>query len=157
VVDQVPAAQKHVKGMLKGVKGMPVDVKVDFLKPTLETMQEMSVKVWNNLPPQVQQAAPFVAVGAGTGLVVFIVQQRRVNHHKQLTVEAKEKVSNDASHCRFTCLQVPQSQAVPVHVVSLYLQTCILSEIWHPPWHVGQEAHHRKRGIAETDQHAQGR
>ena len=35
--------------------------------------------MWTQLPPPVQQAAPFIGVGLGTGLVVFAVQQHRLN------------------------------------------------------------------------------
>ena len=39
---------------------MPVDVKVDFLKPTMETIRESANNVWVQLPPQAQVAAPYV-------------------------------------------------------------------------------------------------
>ncbi len=38
---------------------MPVDVKVDFLKPTMETIRESANNVWVQLPPQAQVAAPY--------------------------------------------------------------------------------------------------
>lgn len=58
--------------------GMPVDVKIDFLRPTLDTIKETVLNTWVQLPPQVQQAAPFVGVALGTGVLVFGVQQRRL-------------------------------------------------------------------------------
>lgn len=63
---------------------MPVDVKVDFLRPTVEAVREAVLNVqtaYLQLPPHVQQAAPLVGVAVGSGLVVFLVQQRRVNYH----------------------------------------------------------------------------
>jgi hypothetical protein len=68
----------HVRQRAQTMKwSMPVDVKVDFLRPTIETVTE----VFYSLPPPVQAAAPYVGVAAGSGLLVFLVQQRRVNHH----------------------------------------------------------------------------
>lgn len=57
-----------------------VDVKVDFLNPTIETVKQSLNNAWAQLPPPVQQAAPYAACVVGSGLVVFVVQQRRLNH-----------------------------------------------------------------------------
>jgi hypothetical protein len=79
------AVQHHVSNVTSHVKqraqtmkwSMPVDVKVDFLRPTIEYITE----TFYQLPPPIQQAAPFVGVAAGSGLLVFLIQQRRVNYH----------------------------------------------------------------------------
>lgn len=60
---------------------MPVDVKVDFLQPTIQTVKGAAQAVWVQLPPQAQQAAPYVGVAFGSGLLVYIVQQRRVKYY----------------------------------------------------------------------------
>eukprot|EP00887_Chlorella_sp_A99_P003328 scaffold26.g3328.t1 len=49
--------------------------------------------VWTQLPPPVQQAAPFVGVGLGTGLVVFAVQQRRLNKQRQRGQQLEQQVA----------------------------------------------------------------
>jgi hypothetical protein len=70
-----------VRARTQGLKwSMPVDVKVDFLRPTIETVRETLTNVWIQLPPPVQQAAPFVGVAVGSGLLVYVVQQRRIGY-----------------------------------------------------------------------------
>jgi len=82
VQQQVSNMTNTVKHKAQAIKwSMPVDVKVDFLRPTFETMRDTMTEAFYSLPPPVQQAAPFVGVAAGSGLVVFLIQQRRVNHH----------------------------------------------------------------------------
>lgn len=81
--------QQHVNNVASTVKvrahamkwSMPVDVKVDFLRPTIEIVRESLTNAWIQLPPPVQQASPYVGVAVGSGLVVFLLQQRRVNYH----------------------------------------------------------------------------
>ena len=88
---QGQAATKKVSsftGMMKDKIGkmkvaMPVDVKVDFLQPTIQTIREGANNVWVQLPPQAQVAAPYVATALGTFMVVNIWQQRRVNYYKR--------------------------------------------------------------------------
>lgn len=71
-----------VRREAKNVKwSMPVDVKIDFLRPAFETVKDTLTTTWIQLPPPVQQAAPFVGVAVGSGLIVYLVQQRRVNYH----------------------------------------------------------------------------
>lgn len=53
---------------------------MDFLNPTIETIQASLNSAWKQVPPPVQQAAPFVGVAVGSGLLVFLVQQRRINN-----------------------------------------------------------------------------
>lgn len=93
----VPAvqAQAHqaVKHLQKQSFVMPVDVRVDFLKPTWQALEEGTMAVWTQLPPPVQQAAPFVGVGLGTGLVVFAVQQRRLNKQRQRGQQLEQQVA----------------------------------------------------------------
>lgn len=60
---------------------MPVDVKVDFLQPTIQTVRGAMHTAWNQLPPPAQQAAPYVGVAVGSGLVVYLVQQRRIQYY----------------------------------------------------------------------------
>ena len=84
-----------VKDKVGKVKmAMPVDVKVDFLKPTMETIRESAQNVWVQLPPQAQVAAPYVATALGTFVVVNLIQQRRVNYYRQkrdsLLLEVKQ-------------------------------------------------------------------
>ena len=85
--DAAKAVHHHVSNVTNSVRqraqtmkwSMPVDVKVDILRPTIETVTE----VFYSLPLPVQQAAPFVGVAAGSGLLVYVIQQRRVNYHRQ--------------------------------------------------------------------------
>lgn len=96
----VPAVQHHVNNVATHVRSraqtvkwsMPVDVKVDFLRPTIETVKESAITIWYQLPPPVQQAAPFVGVAMGSGLVVFLIQQRRLNHVRARNEELKVQV-----------------------------------------------------------------
>lgn len=60
---------------------MPVDVKVDFLQPTVQTVKSALDAAWHQLPPPAQQAAPYVGVALASGLVVHLIQQRRVNYY----------------------------------------------------------------------------
>jgi len=59
---------------------LPRPLQVDFLRPTIETVQQSLNSAWAQLPPPVQQAAPYVGVAVGSGFVVFIIQQRRLNN-----------------------------------------------------------------------------
>ena len=81
----VSTVQQQVAQVAKTVQrqkwSMPVDVKIDFLRPTFETVKETLTTAWVQLPPPIQQAAPYVGVAVGSGLVVFLIQQRSVNHH----------------------------------------------------------------------------
>ncbi|EFN52241.1 hypothetical protein CHLNCDRAFT_139118 [Chlorella variabilis] len=72
---------------------MPVDVKVDFLKPTIETVSESLRGAWVQLPPPVQQAAPYVGVAMGSGIVVYAVQQRRLNQQRERSAELQLQVT----------------------------------------------------------------
>ena len=46
----------------------------------VQAVHESAIVVWQQLPPPAQLAAPYVGVGLGTGLIVFALQQRRVNY-----------------------------------------------------------------------------
>ena len=84
-----PAIEHHVNRLKTKKFSMPVDVKIDFLRPTVEAMREAADTarvMFYQLPPPVQQAAPFVGVAIGSGLLVFAVQQRRVNGHVSCTL-----------------------------------------------------------------------
>jgi hypothetical protein len=73
-------------------KGMPVDVKVDFINPTLDTIRDTASVAWRALPQQAQAAAPFVGAAAGSALLVFAVQQRRVAFQRARAEEARAQV-----------------------------------------------------------------
>ena len=66
---------------------------VDFLRPAMETVRETLTTVWVKLPPPVQAAAPYVGVGAASGLVVFALQQRRVGRHRRHGEELAAQVA----------------------------------------------------------------
>jgi uncharacterized protein YoxC len=91
-----PAVEHHVKFVATRAKklkwGMPINVKVDFLQPTIEAVKDYSQQVWVGMPAPMQQAAPLVGAAVGTGLVVFLVQQRRVNQYRQKGNELEDKV-----------------------------------------------------------------
>ncbi|PSC70649.1 mTERF domain-containing mitochondrial [Micractinium conductrix] len=82
-----PAVEQQWKSTVTNLQkakswSMPVDVKVDFLNPTIETVKASVAHAWSQLPPPVQQAAPFVGVAAGSGLLVFAIQQRRIHNQR---------------------------------------------------------------------------
>lgn len=66
---------------------------VDFLKPTIETVQESLGSAWAQLPPPVQQAAPYMGVALGSSLLVYVVQQRRLTLQRQQAAELREQVA----------------------------------------------------------------
>ncbi|GAB4814896.1 hypothetical protein N2152v2_001942 [Parachlorella kessleri] len=89
--------QKAAKGLQSRTQGwtmpsMPVDVKVDFLRPTAEAVKETFHNVWVQLPPPMQQAAPYVGVAMGSGLLVFAVQQQRIKRQRKRTEEVRLEV-----------------------------------------------------------------
>ncbi len=55
-------------------------LQVDFLNPTINTVRESLRSAWHQLPPPVQQAAPYAGVAVGSGLLVWAIQQRRLNY-----------------------------------------------------------------------------
>ena len=57
-----------------------VHVDVDFMGPFVTSVKKASRDVWLQLPPPVRQAAPYVGAGLGTGVLVFSIQQRRLDH-----------------------------------------------------------------------------
>ncbi|DBA92532.1 hypothetical protein WJX77_009384 [Trebouxia sp. C0004] len=71
-------------GNAKGFKlpkfEMPVHVDVDFMTPFVTSVKKASRDVWLQLPPPVRQAAPYVGASVGTGMLVFRIQQRRLDH-----------------------------------------------------------------------------
>lgn len=56
---------------------------MDFLRPTFQAVNESVQALWVQLPPPIQQAAPFIGVGLGTGLIVFAVQQHRLKRQSR--------------------------------------------------------------------------
>lgn len=79
---------RAVTSLQKAKFTMPVDVKVDFLNPTIQTVQASLNAAWAQLPPPVQQAAPYAGVAVGSGLLVYVIQQRRLNNQVGGTVGA---------------------------------------------------------------------
>lgn len=57
-----------------------VHVDVDFMGPFVTSVKKASRDVWLQLPPPVRQAAPYAGAGLGTGMLVFSIQQRRLDH-----------------------------------------------------------------------------
>ena len=63
-----------------------VHVDVDFMGPFVTSVKKASRDVWMHLPPPVRQAAPYVGAGMGTGILVFNIQQRRLDHAVRMTL-----------------------------------------------------------------------
>jgi len=57
-----------------------VHVDVDFMTPFVTSVKKASRDVWMQLPPPVRQAAPYVGAGLGTGILVYRIQQSRLDH-----------------------------------------------------------------------------
>ena len=66
--------------MSKHLASVAVHVDVDFMGPFVTSVKKASKDVWLQLPPPVRQAAPYVGAGLGTGVLVFSIQQRRLDH-----------------------------------------------------------------------------
>lgn len=75
------AVGKSVKDLQSRSKKfeVPVKVDVDWVKPTLTSMREMSVETWNNLPPGVQRVSPYVVVSLLTAFIVQKLNNRRID------------------------------------------------------------------------------
>lgn len=54
-------------------------LQVDILRPTMDAIRDSVNTFWVQLPPPVQQAAPYVGVAVGSGMLVFAIQQVRLN------------------------------------------------------------------------------
>ena len=50
------------------------------MTPFVSSVKKASRDVWLQLPPPVRQAAPYVGASVGTGILVFRIQQRRLDH-----------------------------------------------------------------------------
>ena len=48
------------------------------MNPILEDIKRGVRKGWNQLPPPVQAALPFVAVGTASGVLVYRIQRRKL-------------------------------------------------------------------------------
>lgn len=72
-------AQQMQNTLLQQLTTAPPPTQVDFLRPTMDAMKESMNSAWRQLPPPVQQAVPYVGVALGSGLIVFAIQQHRVN------------------------------------------------------------------------------
>ena len=66
--------------MREPLDSVAVHVDVDFMGPFVTSVKKASRDVWLQLPPPVRQAAPYVGAGLGTGVLVFSIQQRRLDH-----------------------------------------------------------------------------
>ena len=64
-----------------------VHVDVDFINPFVTSVKKASRDVWMQLPPPVRQAAPYVGASVGTGLLVYNIQQRRIDHAVSLLLD----------------------------------------------------------------------
>lgn len=93
-----PAVERRVKQAVTSIQkaklAMPVDVKVDFLNPTINTVRQSLQSAWQQLPPPVQQAAPYAGVAVGSGLLVWAIQQRRLNYQRQQNAELQLHVGS---------------------------------------------------------------
>lgn len=91
--EKVQAIAKTVKEKAAKVKwSMPVDVKVDFLQPTIQTVQAAALSFWVQLPPQVQTAAPYAGIAFGSGLFVYLIQNRKVKYYRRKRDDLVEQV-----------------------------------------------------------------
>lgn len=79
-----PGIEQRIKGAVTSLQktkiAMPVDVKIDFIQPFCDTVKKSANAAWQQLPPPVQQAAPYVGVAVSSGFIVFVLQQRRLNN-----------------------------------------------------------------------------
>ena len=57
-----------------------VHVDVDFMGPFVTQVKKAARDGGMQLPPPVRQAAPYVGASLGTGILVYNIQQRRLNH-----------------------------------------------------------------------------
>ena len=71
---------RHAANMPEPLDSVAVHVDVDFMGPFVTSVKKASRDVWLQLPPPVRQAAPYVGAGLGTGVLVFNIQQRRLDH-----------------------------------------------------------------------------
>lgn len=103
---------------------------MDFLKPTIETVSESLRGAWVQLPPPVQQAAPYVGVAMGSGIVVYAVQQRRLNQQRersaelQLQVTALHKERHELLR-RVNTLKVKQQHTSCIACASMPFRCCL--------------------------------
>ena len=75
-----------------------VHVDVDVLNPMITSVKKGARDIWIRLPAPVQQAAPYVAVGTTTGLLVWKIQSGRLKrevspclHHPPLQPSCQGK------------------------------------------------------------------
>lgn len=89
---------------------LAVHVDVDFMGPFVSQVKKASKDVWMQLPPPVRQAAPYVGASVGTGLLVYRIQQHRLNNavsqivsnhiYLGMSVAAVANVLNVLRYCR---------------------------------------------------------
>ena len=53
---------------------------MDVLNPIMKSVKQTSREIYLQLPPPVQQALPYAAVGFTTGFIVYSIQARRLAH-----------------------------------------------------------------------------
>ncbi|GMH42032.1 hypothetical protein BSKO_09951 [Bryopsis sp. KO-2023] len=71
---------------------VPVKVDVDWVKPTLTSMQEMATESWEKLPPGVQRLAPYLGISLLTGFLVQKLNNRRVNAERHRNEELQTQI-----------------------------------------------------------------
>lgn len=81
-----------VQRLKKAKWGMPVDVKIDFLRPTIEMLNDSLQQAYRQLPPRLQEAAPQIGVALASGLIVFAIQQRRLSNQRQANLAMQQEL-----------------------------------------------------------------
>ncbi|KFM24256.1 mTERF domain-containing protein 1, mitochondrial [Auxenochlorella protothecoides] len=75
--DGVRGLATRLQARAKSIKwSMPVDVKVDVLRPLASAVQDTTTAVWVRLPPPAQQAAPYLGVALGTTIIWKALHRR---------------------------------------------------------------------------------
>ncbi|KAK9817911.1 hypothetical protein WJX72_004208 [[Myrmecia] bisecta] len=111
--DNFAAQFKGKNGKFKIPKmEMPVHVDVDFINPAMDTVKRTARNVWMQLPPQVQQAAPYVAVGFTTSLVVYRVKQHQFHQEQKKNLRLSEELDKTVVERDELRLQVRDLKAI---------------------------------------------
>ena len=104
---EMPGKQELVLGQVWrqacsiDLDNVAVHVDVDFMGPFVTSVKKASRDVWLQLPPPVRQAAPYVGAGLGTGVLVFSIQQRRLDHAVSLCSHDALIITSPMSMSRF--------------------------------------------------------
>ncbi|KAL6782386.1 hypothetical protein ACKKBG_A06595 [Auxenochlorella protothecoides x Auxenochlorella symbiontica] len=112
--DGVRGLATRLQARAKSIKwSMPVDVKVDVLRPLASAVQDTTTAVWVRLPPPAQQAAPYLGVALGTTIIWkalhrrdTYMQAREWEHQRAVLLEKNQELREhllkleDAGHDR---------------------------------------------------------